>query len=97
MEALGRYDTGGRAERGDEGAREDLTRIALPVLLSPLDFMERTEDKETLKSILPWLLQRHHLGSLTPQYSTSCSTELTSEYSEWDKGSKRREQHFQRA
>ena len=35
MEALGKYDAGGRAERGNEGAREESTRIALPMLCSP--------------------------------------------------------------
>ena len=49
------------------------------------------EDKDTLTLILLWLLQRHHSGSVTPQYSTDCSLELTSEYSEWDKRNKRRE------
>ena len=36
MEALGKYDAGGRAERGHEGAREESTRIASPVPCSPL-------------------------------------------------------------
>ena len=36
MEALGGYDAGGRAERGNEEAREELTRTTLPVLCSPL-------------------------------------------------------------
>lgn len=94
MEALGRYDAGGRTERGNEGAREDSTRIALPVLLSPLYFMRRTEDEGTPTSILPWLLQCYHRSSVTPQYSTSCSTELILEYREWVEGNERREQHF---
>ncbi len=36
MEALGGYDAGGRAERGNEEATEELIRIALPVLCSPI-------------------------------------------------------------
>ena len=36
MEALGGHDAGGRAKRGNEEAREELIRIALPVLCSPL-------------------------------------------------------------
>ena len=54
METLGGYDAGGRTERGDEEAREQLTRITMLVPCSPF-YVRGPNGKQEYSHINPAL------------------------------------------